>query len=191
MTESVPDPFKPANDDHNFIRRIRLIEGDIARQSGVAAIAMAVDMTLDTGQGVNPAIIAAAGPVFDEAILEHIYRPRAGDVYVLPGYDLAVEHVLVAVTPEWRGGAVEDRDLVRCYRGLMDMAWRMGIETLAVPVAGTGKHQFALSRAARLMLQGVRERMPDNLRELRIVCENRAVYDACSQKIHSIWGDSA
>lgn len=186
MTESVPDPFKTSNPEDNFIRRIRLIEGDIARQADVAAIAMAVDMTLDTGQGVNAGIIAAAGPAFDAAVLEHIYRPRAGDVYVLPGYNLPVAHVLVAVTPEWRGGAVEDRDLVRCYRGLMDMAWRMGIETLAVPVAGTGKHQFALSRAARLVLQGIRERMPDDLKELRIVCENRAVYDAVAERLASL-----
>lgn len=189
MTESVPDPFKTSNADHNFIRRIRLIEGEIARQSDVAAIAMAVDMTLDTGQGTNPGIIAAAGPVFDEAILEHIYRPRVGDVYVLPGYDLPVAHVLVAVTPEWRGGVVEDRDLVRCYRGLMDMAWRMGIETLAVSVVGTGKHQFALSRAVRLMLQGVRERMPEDLKELRIVCESKAVYDAVAERLASMQGD--
>lgn len=151
---------------------------------------MAVDMTLDTGQGVNPAIIAAAGAAFDEAILEHIYRPRAGDVYVLPGYDLPVAHVLVAVTPEWRGGAVEDRDLVRCYRGLMDMAWRMGLETMAVPVVGTEKRQFSVPRAARLMLQGIRERMPGGLKELHIVCESRAVYDAVAARLESLRGDA-
>ncbi len=150
---------------------------------------MAVDMTLDTGQGVNAGIIATAGTVFDEAILEHIYRPRVGDVYVLPGYELPVQHVLVAVTPEWRGGTAEDRDLVRCYRGLMDMAWRMGLETLAVPVVGTGKHQFALSRAVRLMLQGIRERMPDELKELQIVCESKAVYDAVAERLAFIKSD--
>ena len=152
----------------------------------MAAIAMAVDMTLDTGQGMNAGIIAVAGDALDDAILEHIYRPRAGDVYALPGYGLSVAHVLVAVTPEWRGGAVEDRDLVRCYRGLMDMVWRMGLESLAISVVGTGKHQFALSRAVRLMLQGVRERMPDNLRELRIVCESRVVYDVVSERLAAL-----
>ena len=186
MTESVPDPNKASNPDNDFIRRIRLIEGDITQQSDVDALAMAVDLTLAVGGGVNAAIVAAAGPAFDEALLEHIYRPRAGDVYVLPGYDLPVPHVMVAVTPEWRGGVVEDRDLARCYRGIMDMAWRMDIEKLAVSVAGIGKHQFALPRAARLILQGLRERMPENMREVRIVCENAEVYAAFSERLLSM-----
>lgn len=140
-------------------------------------------MTLHMDRGLNRAVVEAAGAVFDEAILKHIYRPRVGDVYVLPGYGLPVPHVLVAVTPEWRGGQVEDRDLVRCYRDLMDMAWRMNIERLAVPVIGTGKHQFALPRAARLTLQGLRERMPDSLKELRIVCGSNAAYTAFSERL--------
>lgn len=147
---------------------------------------MAVDMTLSVGTGVNAAIVAAAGPAFDEAMLEHIYRPRAGDVYVLPGYNLPVAHVMVAVTPEWRGGVVEDRDLVRCYRGMMDMAWRMDIQRLAVSVAGVGRHQFALPRAARLILQGLRERMQGTLQEVRIVCESAEIYAAFAERIKSL-----
>lgn len=152
----------------------------------MAAIAMALDMTLAVESAVNQKIVAAAGPSFDGALLEHIYRPRVGDVYVVPGYDLPVPHVMVAITPEWRGGAVEDRDLVRCYRGMMDMAWRMGIENLALSVAGVGKHQFALPRAARLILQGVRERMPEGLKEVRIICENAEMYAAFADRLASL-----
>jgi O-acetyl-ADP-ribose deacetylase (regulator of RNase III) len=107
-------------------------------------------------------------------------------VYVLPGYNLPVAHVMVAVTPEWRGGVVEDRDLVRCYRGMMDMAWRMDIQRLAVSVAGVGRHQFALPRAARLILQGLRERMPGTLQEVRIVCESAEIYAAFAERIKSL-----
>lgn len=186
MNESVPDPYKASNPDNDFIRRIRLIEGDITQQSDVDAIAIALDTRLAVDQGVNARIVAAAGPAFDEGLLEHIYRPRAGDVYVLPGYDLPVAHVMIAVTPEWEGGVVEDRDLVRCYRGLMDMAWRMGIDKAAFSVAGIGKHQFALPRAARLILQGIRERLPDNVSEVRIVCENAEIYAAFAARLKTM-----
>lgn len=184
MTESVPDPLMASNPDNDFIRRIRLIEGDIARQSGIDAIATTVDITLDTKRSLNRAIIEGAGQALDDSILDHIYRPQVGDVYVLPGYNLSVQHVLVAVTPIWKAGFEgEDRDLLRCYRGIMEMAERMKLKSLALPALGTGKHKFPVARAARLALQGMKDRIPQELDELRIVCNRADVYKAFADRL--------
>lgn len=184
MTESVPDPLTASNPDNDFIRRIRLIEGDITQQNGVDAIATSVDITLDTKRSLNQAIIAMAGQALDDSILEQIYRPQVGDVYVLPGYSLPVKHVLVAVTPIWRAGFEgEDRDLLRCYRGIMEMAEHMKLSSLALPAIGTGKHKFPVARAARLALQAIEDRIPTCLDELRIVCNRADVYKGFADRL--------
>lgn len=187
MSEFLADTFVPSNPDNDFIRRIRLIEGDISQQAGVAAIATSVDITLDTQRSLNKALIQVAGQALDDSILDHIYRPQAGDVYVLPGYNLSVAHVLVAVTPIWKAGFEgEDRDLLRCYRGILEMAERMKLTSLAIPAIGTGKHKFPVHRAARLALQAIKERMPSEFTELRIVCNKREVYQSFADRLRVI-----
>ncbi len=149
-----------------------------------------VDMTLNTGRSLNRALLRVAGPALDDFILEHIYRPHAGDVHVVPGFGLPVPHVLVAITPVWRPGREgEDRDLLRCYRSILEMAGRMKLKTLAIPAIGAGKGQFPAPRAARLALQAVRERMPEELQELRIVCNKTAIYDAFAERLKVIAAD--
>lgn len=156
-------------------------------QQDVEAIATSMDITLDTSRHLNRAIIAAAGEALDASILENIYRSRVGDVHVLPGYNLPVKNILIAVTPIWRPGIEgEDRDLLRCYRGLLEMAERMDIKSLAVPALGTGKNQFPVPRAARLALQAIRERMPESLQELRIVCNKPDVYKAFAERLAAL-----
>lgn len=154
-------------------------------------MATSVDMTLNTGRSLNQALLAAAGPELDDFILEHIYQPHAGDVHVVPGFGLPVPHILVVITPVWRPGREgEDRDLLRCYRSIMEMAGRMELKTLAIPAIGAGKGQFPAPRMARLALQAIRERMPEALQELRIVCNKTATCDAFAERLKVIAADA-
>lgn len=184
MTESLPDPSISSNPHKDFIRRIRLIEGDITQQKDVDAIVTSTDVTLDTSRSLNRSIVNVAGEALDHSILENIYRPRIGDVYVLPGYGLPVRHILIAVTPEWRAGIEgEDRDLLRCYRSVLEMAERMNLKSLALPALGTGKNKFPVPRAARLAVQAIKERMPDCLEKLHIICNRKATYNAFAERL--------
>lgn len=184
MDKFLSDPAGRSNPSQNFISRIRLIEGDITQQTGVDAIATAIDINFDTSRSLNRAIINAAGQELDDFIVENIYKPRIGDVHALPGFKLPVKNILVAFTPVWRAGVDgEDRDLLRCYRGIYETASLMKIKTLAIPAIGTGKHKFPVVRAARLALQAMKERMPDCVDELRIVCNKKANYDAFAERL--------
>lgn len=190
MNEFVPDTSGPSNPNKDFIRRIRLIEGDITEQADVDAIATCMDTSLSLSRSLNRAIVHVAGHALDASILENIYRTRVGDVHVLPGYGLPMKHILIAITPEWRVGIEgEDRDLLRCYRSIMEMADRMNLKSLALPALGAGKHQFPIPRMARLALQALKERMPTGLEELRIVCSKRAVYDAFAERMKIMAAD--
>lgn len=66
----------------------------------------------------------------------------------------------------------------------MDMAWRMGVETLAVPVVVYAPVCF-ITRGAFGAARHTRA-YTDELKELRIVCENRAVYDAVAERLASM-----
>lgn len=184
MIESLPDPSPASNPHKDYISRIRLIEGDITQQNDVDAIVTSMPTTLSIRSDLNRSIIEAAGERLDDFVVENIFRPRAGDVHPLPGFNLPVKHILVAITPIWRrGDDPEDRDLMRCYRAIMETAWRMSLETLAVPAIGTGRGVYPVARAARLSLNAILDRYPPTLRELRIVCMKKEVLAAFRQRL--------
>jgi O-acetyl-ADP-ribose deacetylase (regulator of RNase III) len=133
---------------------------------------------------LNQAVMAAAGEKLDEFIVENIYKPRAGDAFAVPGFNLPVKHIIYAVTPLWKSGfSGEDRDLLHCYRRAMELVWRMGLKSVAFPALGTGKDKFPVPRAARLGIQGIMERMTPKIDEVRIVCSRDDTYKAFEERL--------
>lgn len=174
----------PSNTD--LIGKIRLVEGDLTEQRDVDAIVGLIPASLDVGGSLNQALIRAAGERLDDFILDNIYKPRPGDVFAVPPFALPVRHILFAVTPEWKDGIDrEDRDLVRCYRGIMQLATNMKLHRLAFPALGTGKRKYPIRRAARLGVQGIMDRMSPAFGEIRIVCNRRETYDAFQEAIEN------
>lgn len=173
----IAEPYPRSN--RHLINKIRLIEGDLTQQGDVDVIVGAIPSTLKVNGSLNQALIAAAGAQLDEFIVENIYKPRAGDVFEVPPFNLPAPHVFFAVTPDWKIVLErEDRDLVRCYRAAMQMAENRGLKKIAFPALGTGKRQYPVRRAARLAIQGIMDRMTDHFDEVRIICNRRDQYDA-------------
>lgn len=187
MTDVIAEPQRRSN--AHLINRIRLIEGDLTRQTDVDAIVVAIPESLDVSGSLNQALISAAGQQVDQYILENIFRPRAGDVFVLPGYNLPVKNIILAVVPKWKDALErEDRDLSRCYRGTMHMAVKMNIRKIAFPALGTGRKSFPVRRAARLAIHGILDRMTDSVEEVRIVCNRPDQYEAFHEwLVHFGW----
>lgn len=177
MSDVIAEPFPRSNCD--LINRIRLIEGDLTKQHDVDALVGSISTALKVNGTLNQSLIAAAGTQIDDFILEHIYKPRAGDVFAVPPFHIPVKHIFFAVTPDWKDGlAQEDRDLIRCYRGAVQLATEMRLTSMAFPALGTGKKRYPVRRAARLGVQGIMDRMSDQIEEVRIVCNRREQYDA-------------
>lgn len=184
MNDFVPDLNAASNPDNHSVGRIRLIEGDITQQYDIEAIVTAIPVTLDMGGSLNKSIVQAAGQELDDFILENIYKPRIGDVHALPGFDMRVRHIIVAITPVWGDGTSgEDRDLLRCYRSVFELAERLNLNSMALPALGTGNKSFPVQRAARLALQAARERFPAGLQELRIVCNRKDSYESFAERL--------
>lgn len=160
------------------------MKGDITQQADVEAIVSTISGDLKVDGSLNRAVIAAAGEKLDEFILEHIYKPRPGDSFAVPGFSLPVPHIIYIITPPWRTGFDrEDRDLLRCYRHAMQLAQRMGLKKVAFPALGTGQNKFPVKRAARLALQGIRDRLSTDFQEIRIVCSKDEAYEAFRERL--------
>ncbi|MCB1592544.1 MAG: macro domain-containing protein [Alphaproteobacteria bacterium] len=156
-----------------FLNKIRLVEGNIVDQE-VDAVATVLPKNLEHIGSLNTALFNAAGSRLDEFILEHIYKPKVGDVYAVPGYNLKAGHVLIGIMPYFRTDFDKsDRHLTQCTRKIMELARTMGLRSIAFPPIAAGKKGYPKAKAARLIVQGIIDRLDPSFNEVRIVCPDR------------------
>ncbi len=179
----ITDPNKRSNP---YLNRITVVEGDITRQK-VDAIVTFISQALEFQGEINTAILAGAGQKLDECALEHIYKPRVGDLYALPGFDLPCKNILFCVTPVIRLDIDRpDKDLLNACRRAMEMAGAMGLKTIAFPPLGSGKRGFPKPRAVRLILQAVCERLDGNFEEVRLVAHSKKTAHLFSERLRAM-----
>ncbi len=133
--------------------RLIVETGDITR-STVEAIVNAANSSLLGGGGVDGAIHRAGGP----AILADCRRLRES---LLPGGlppgkavettagALRARYVIHTVGPVWHGGEKGEADLLAsCYRESLELAARLGVQSVAFPAISTGVYRYPRHLAA-------------------------------------------
>ncbi len=184
MKNSRPDSETIANP--HLIQRIKLASGDILQQK-VDAIVTTIPKTLEIEGKLNSDLMAYTGDQLDEFILENIYKPRAGDTFIVPGFNLPADWVIFSVVPNWRTEFDRtDRDLLKAYRGAMEAAVSQGFHSVAFPALITGRKGFPLARAARLAIQGIMERIDASIIDVRIVCFNPDAREPYARRLESL-----
>ena len=164
-----------------------MVVGDITAQQ-VDAIAMLVPRTLDFEGDLNHKIAAASGTDLDSFILENIYRPSAGDVFALPGFALPCRHILLGVMPRIKSDFErEDHYLSSACRKIMETARTMLLRRVAFADIGAG-FGYPKGRSARLMFQGITERLDEDFDEVRIVCSNAASQEVFAERLSILKG---
>ncbi|MGH2629366.1 MAG: macro domain-containing protein, partial [Actinomycetota bacterium] len=122
--------------------RIRLVDGDITRQS-VDVIVNAANSALRPGGGVDGAITRAAGP---EALRdrERVARARGqpplptGEAVATDAGDLDARWIVHTAGPVYRGKPTDARALGSCHRAVLRVADELHAETVAFPAISTG-----------------------------------------------------
>lgn len=166
-----------------FLNRIKLIQGDIIEQN-TDAIAIVVPQSLDFKGKMNEKVSISCGRNLDEFILENIYKPRAGDVYALPGFDLPAKHILVGIMPVYRSEAdMSEGHLSGVCRKMMEIGRSMLLKSISFPPIASGRKCFPKPKAARLMIQGITDRFDDGFEEVRLVCPDAQVYEIFKRKL--------
>lgn len=151
---------------------------------------MIIPQNLSFEGQISAALNDACGYDLDEFILNHIYKPRSGEVYALPGGDLPARHIFVGVVPRYRSKFdMKESDLAQITRKMMELGRCMLLNSLAFPAIGSGKGMFPKAKAARLIIQGVSERMEETIEDVRLVCHSTETEKVFEQKLRVIgWG---
>ena len=156
---------------NSYLDRIELVQGNIAAQETDAVVTL-LPQTLEYRGSVNKAIQRAAGHRMDEFLYRNVVNPQAGDVYAVPGFKMGCRNVFFAIVPVWKDEwDRHDRQLLNAARKTMELARRMSLRSIAFPPIGAGQKGFPKERAARLIIQGIADRLDADFDEVRIVCQ--------------------
>lgn len=166
-----------------FLERIELIHGDITHVKA-DAIATVIPQTLDLKGSLNQSLQAGAGYNLDEFILEHIYKPRIGEVYAIPAGNLQAKHILIGIMPQFKN----DFEMTESYlsgtvRKIMELARCMLLKSVAFPPLAMGHKGYPKPKGARLIVQGIMERMEESFEEIKIVSNSPDKYEIFQGKL--------
>jgi O-acetyl-ADP-ribose deacetylase (regulator of RNase III) len=165
---------------------IRLVQGDITRESA-DAIVNAANSSLLGGGGVDDAIHRRGGP----AILADCRKLRAshygkglptGKAVATTAGDLDARWVIHTVGP--RHSHEEDRSelLASCYRESLRVADELGARTVAFPAVSAGIYGWPIDDAARIAVETVRATETE-VEEVRFVLFDEKAYRAFAARI--------
>ncbi|PKQ36856.1 MAG: hypothetical protein CVT59_10740 [Actinobacteria bacterium HGW-Actinobacteria-1] len=162
---------------------IKIVRGDITRER-VDAIVNATNASLRPGGGVCGAIHSAAG----KALTEDCRRVMADREPLVPGEaaatvagDLDAKYVIHALGPVWHGGDQgEPEALASAYRTSVEIADKLGLQSIAFPSISTGIYGYPMMAAAHVALRALRLALEraHSVREIRIVLYDADAYEA-------------
>lgn len=154
-----------------YLNRVKVVNGHIIEQDTDAIVTL-IPQNLEYRGSINQSIQDAAGEMMDAFMRENVVRPKAGDVYAVPGFNLPCKHIFFCVVPIWKDEwDRNDRQLINASRKAMELARSMSLKSIAIPPVGSGSRGFPKPRAARLIVQGVLDRLDDHFEDVRIVCQ--------------------
>lgn len=169
MFKRLAQKFLPA--PHRYFEKISIEYGEILSQRDCESILFFMQPSLKWGGGLNRSILAAAGAGLEAYVRENVRTPQAGEVFALPGFGTQYKILFMAILPDWDGGnGFEERDMLNCYRRMLELAREHGIKTIAVPAMGRDKRDFPHIRFARLALKGLLDRLDKHIDMVRIYC---------------------
>ncbi len=162
---------------------IRIVRGDITNEL-VDAIVNATNASLRPGGGVCGAIHSAGG----KAVTEDCRRVMADRGPLVPGEavatvagDLKARYVIHALGPVWHGGEQGEPDaLAATYRNSIELADKLGLQSIAFPSISTGIYGYPMMAAAHVALRALRNALQHSrsVREVRIVLFDADAYEA-------------
>ncbi|MGW3100579.1 O-acetyl-ADP-ribose deacetylase [Streptomyces sp. NPDC001100] len=165
---------------------IRLVQGDITRQTA-DAIVNAANSSLLGGGGVDGAIHRRGGP----AILEACRKLRAshygkglrtGQAVATTAGDLDAQWVIHTVGPVYSREEDRSAQLASCYRESLRVADELGARTVAFPAVSAGIYGWPTDDAARIAVETVRA-AETSVEEVTFVLFDATAYEAFGRQV--------
>lgn len=160
-------------DKNDLLNCMTLYLDDIVKQQ-VDAIVNAVPANMKVQGTLDAAIRLAAGDDYGTYLLSELPKLKSGDVFLLPGFKLPCQHIILTAADLWHGGwDGEDHHLIHCYTRSLKLANKHKLKRIAYPALATGRHGFPPVRAARLAIRAMIDHIEDHeFDEIRFVVNN-------------------
>ena len=154
---------------------------------------MQVDAVVNTashlpriGYGVDFAVHKKAGPqlLMDRLKIGEI---QVGHAAITPGYNLDADYVIHVVSPAWRDGGENDRQLLRqSYESALRLALENHCESIAFPLLSAGNHGFPNHVAMQIAVGVFSEFLMEHDLQIYLVVFGEDVVGLSGKLFHSV-----
>jgi O-acetyl-ADP-ribose deacetylase (regulator of RNase III) len=126
--------------------------------------------------GVEAAISVAGGPEF-VAAREALGELLVGETKVTPGFDLSSRYVIHVRGPIYKVGSKLETSLLELvYLDALSTAEKLGCQSIAFPLIGSGAHNFPRGVAMDIALGAIRKFLDNSEMMIHLVIYNRSSY---------------
>ncbi len=134
---------------------LQIVRSDITIMD-VDAIVNPANPLPEYGAGIDAAVYKAAGVKELLEARSKIGEVVPGQAFVTDGFKLPAKYIIHTVGAPWQGGALHEEDTLRaCYRQVFKLALKRGVESLAIPLLGSGSYGFPKGIALRIALSEI------------------------------------
>lgn len=165
-----------------------VIQGDIAAQEADALV-NAAGTSLQMGSGVAGALRrGAGGPINEEAVSKGPID--LGEVAVTDAYGLDAECVIhAAAMPHYGDGKATIDSIRAATTNALEAADEMDLDSVVVPILGTGAAGFPLEDGARIVCEAVTDFEAASLSDVRVIAYSQREFETLEDVVNDVRAD--
>lgn len=162
---------------------LQILRHDITKMK-TDAIVNAANSKLKLGGGVCVAIFNAAGPPQLQQACDRIGHCAVGEAVHTDAFGLDAKWIIHTVGPVWEGGANNEEALLRnCYRNSLELANRLGCESISFPLISTGIFGYPKEPALRIAISEIEQFLIEHEMQVHLVVFDKQSF-GISEKLH-------
>ncbi|MBT2571785.1 macro domain-containing protein [Planococcus sp. ISL-110] len=165
---------------------LEIVRNDITKMK-TDAIVNAANSSLKMGGGVCGVIFHATGPQALQEACDRIGHCAVGEAVYTEAFSLDAEFIIHTVGPVWEGGADNEEALLRnSYRNSLELAHRLGCESISFPLISTGIFGYPKEPALRIAISEIEAFLIDHEMHVYLVVFDKQSFGISEKLYQSI-----
>ena len=165
---------------------LQIVRNDITKVKADAVVNTANPLAA-VGAGVDSAIYKAAG--YDKLLSERkkIGRMEPGEAKETPAFGLSAKYIIHTVGPAWCGGDKGEAETVaKCYRNSLELAEKLGCESIAFPLISTGTLGFPKGLALKTAISEITDFLFGSDMNVLLVVYNKEAFELSGKLVGDV-----